>query len=53
MGTGWHSAEFAWEADAAAEIAFSVNGAADQIISPADTSGISIANAKLGNVKWR
>ncbi|WP_376691191.1 hypothetical protein [Wenzhouxiangella sp. EGI_FJ10409] len=48
VGSGWHSVEFAWEADAAAEIAFSVNGAADQTIS-ADTSGIAIANANLGN----
>jgi hypothetical protein len=51
VGTGWHSIEFAWESAAAAQMAFSVNGASDMVIDPApDTSGISIANALLGNV---
>jgi len=49
VGSGWHSIEFAWEAAAAADIQFSVNGAADQTLS-LDTSGFQIADASLGNV---
>lgn len=49
VSSGWHSIEFVWSADAAAAIAFSVDGAAD-ITETVDTSGIAIANAHLGNV---
>lgn len=49
LSSGWHSIEFAWSADATAEIAFSVDGAADEIRT-VNTSGIAISNAHLGNV---
>lgn len=49
VGPGWHSVEFVWEAAAAADILFSVNGAAD-LSTTIDTSGITLASAHLGNV---
>lgn len=49
VGSGWHSVEFVWEAAAAADILFSVNGAAD-LSTTIDTSGITLAAAHLGNV---
>ncbi len=49
IGAGWHSIEFVWEAAAAADILFSVNGAAD-LSDTIDTSGITLAAAHLGNV---
>lgn len=49
VGSGWHSVEFVWEADASAEPLFSVDGS-DLTGSALDTSGLSIANAFLGNV---
>ncbi|AKS41052.1 hypothetical protein [Wenzhouxiangella marina] len=49
VGTGWHSVELVWEAAAAADVRFSVNGAADLTVT-ADTSGITLASAHLGNV---
>lgn len=49
VSAGWHSVEFVWEADAAAEPLFSLDGT-DQTASALDTSGLSIANAFLGNV---
>lgn len=49
VGNGWHSVELVWEADAAAQVLFSVDGAAD-LSTSLDTSGLSIANAHLGNV---
>jgi len=51
VGSGWHSIEFVWEAAAAADIRFSVDGAADVTPGAAiDTSGITLAAAHLGNV---
>lgn len=49
VGSGWHSIEFAWESAAAANIAFSVNGAADAVAT-VNTSGITLSSARLGNV---
>ncbi len=49
VGSGWHSVELVWDAAASSDVRFSVDGAADLTASP-DTSGISIANAHLGNV---
>lgn len=46
---GWTSAELVWEAAASADIRFSVNGAAD-LSTTANTAGITLANASLGNV---
>ncbi|QKK03524.1 MAG: hypothetical protein HND55_13145 [Pseudomonadota bacterium] len=51
VGTGWHSVEFVWESDASAEVRFAVNDddpLNDQTMT-VDTSGISIAEAFLGN----
>src|SRR5699024_2089919 len=50
VGPGWHSVEFVWNAAASADIRFSVDGATDLTTSSVDTSGLSIANAHLGNV---
>jgi hypothetical protein len=47
--SGWTSVEFVWEAAAAANLAFSVNGAPD-LTTTIDTSGITLANASLGNI---
>lgn len=49
VGSGWHSVELVWEADAAAQVLFSVDGDTD-LSTTLDTSGLSIANAHLGNV---
>lgn len=49
VGAGWHSIEFAWSQGAAADIAFSVDGAAD-LQATVDTSGLAIDNAFLGNI---
>ncbi|NBB93814.1 MAG: hypothetical protein GVY32_11680 [Gammaproteobacteria bacterium] len=49
VGTGWHSMEFVWEADAAAQPVFSLDGT-DMMAASMDTSGLSIVNAHLGNV---
>lgn len=49
VGAGWHSVELVWEQAASANILFSVDGAADAAAT-VDTTGISIANAHLGNV---
>ena len=49
VGSGWHSIEFAWESSATANIAFSVNGAADATAT-LDTSGISLSSVSLGNL---
>lgn len=49
IGPGWHSIELVWEAAAAADIRFSVNGGAD-VFTTVDTSGTVIAEASLGNV---
>jgi len=47
--SGWTSVEMVWESAAAANLAFSVNGAAD-LTATIDTSGITLANASLGNI---
>ena len=49
VGAGWHSIELVWDAAATSDVRFSVDGAADLTASP-DTSGLTIANAHLGNV---
>ncbi len=49
VGPGWKSVEFVWEAAAAADVAFSVDGATD-LTATINTSGITLANASLGNV---
>jgi hypothetical protein len=49
VSTGWHSVEFEWTAGASADIAYSVDGAAD-MVQTLDTSGQSVANAELGNL---
>ncbi len=49
VNSGWHSIELVWFADAAAEIAFSVDGAAD-LIATINTSGQYIDRAYLGNI---
>jgi hypothetical protein len=53
VGSGWHSVEFVWESSDDAEIRFAVNSddpSADVVETGVDTSGITIANAHLGNV---
>jgi hypothetical protein len=47
VGTGWHSFELVWEQASSANIAFSVDGAAD-VTGTVDTTGITIENAFLG-----
>jgi hypothetical protein len=47
VGTGWHSFELVWEQASSANIAFSVDGAAD-VTGNVNTTGITIENAFLG-----
>lgn len=49
IGSGWHSIEFAWQADSDATIAFSVNGATD-LTTTLNTAGITLDNSVLGNI---
>lgn len=49
VGSGWHSVEFVWAAEAAANILFSVDGAAD-LSASVNTAGLYIDNAYLGNI---
>lgn len=51
VGSGWHSVELVWEAgpDTSDNIAFSVDGASD-LTGAADTSGVTIENAYLGQL---
>lgn len=49
VGAGWHSVEFVWEANASAQILYSVDGAPD-LSATVDTSTLAISNASLGNV---
>jgi hypothetical protein len=53
VGSGWKAIEFAWEASTAADnVAFSVSDRFGEVevVETVDTSGITIANALLGNV---
>ncbi|NEZ03167.1 hypothetical protein G4Y73_03260 [Wenzhouxiangella sp. XN201] len=49
VGNGWHSVEFAWEQLGSAQISLNVDGAGEQTAT-VDTTGITIANAHLGNL---
>lgn len=48
LGGGWHSIEFAWQADPSAGVDFILDGTTQSMT--VDTDGQSIAEAQLGNV---
>lgn len=49
VGSGWHSVELVWEQAASANIILNVDGGTD-VTASVDTSGITIADAAIGNL---